>query len=55
MIVVCVVLTFLTEFTSNTATTEMVLPILASAGVALGTDPRYLMIPATLSASTSSA
>ena len=51
MIIVCVVLTFLTELTSNTATTEMVLPILASAGVALGTDPRYLMIPATLSAS----
>ena len=51
MVLVCVVLTFLTELTSNTATTEMVLPILASAGVALGTDPRYLMIPATLSAS----
>jgi sodium-dependent dicarboxylate transporter 2/3/5 len=51
MVVVCVVLTFLTELTSNTATTEMVLPILAAAGVALGTDPRYLMIPATLSAS----
>jgi len=51
MIVVCVVLTFLTELTSNTATTEMVLPILAAAGTTLGTDPRYLMIPATLSAS----
>jgi sodium-dependent dicarboxylate transporter 2/3/5 len=48
---VCVLLTFLTELTSNTATTEMVLPILASAGVALKTDPRLLMIPATLSAS----
>ena len=51
MVIVCVVLTFLTELTSNTATTELVLPILASAGVAIGTDPRYLMIPATLSAS----
>jgi sodium-dependent dicarboxylate transporter 2/3/5 len=51
MIIVCVVLTFLTELTSNTATTEMVLPILAAAGVALGVDPRGLMIPATLSAS----
>ncbi len=51
MILVCVVLTFLTELTSNTATTEMVLPILASAGTAIGTDPRFLMIPATLSAS----
>lgn len=51
IVVVCVVLTFLTELTSNTATTELVLPILASAGVALGADPRALMIPATLSAS----
>jgi sodium-dependent dicarboxylate transporter 2/3/5 len=51
MIVVCVILTLLTELTSNTATTEMVLPILAAAGVALGVDPRGLMIPATLSAS----
>lgn len=49
--VVCTVLTGLTELTSNTATTEMVLPILAEAGKALGTDPRVLMIPATLSAS----
>ncbi|MEM7035326.1 MAG: SLC13 family permease [Bacteroidota bacterium] len=51
VIVVCVVLTFLTEITSNTATTNLVLPILAQASVALGVDPRVLMIPATLSAS----
>jgi sodium-dependent dicarboxylate transporter 2/3/5 len=51
MVCVCVGLTFLTELTSNTATTEMVLPILAAAATTLGTDPRYLMIPATLSAS----
>jgi len=51
MVLICVGLTFLTELTSNTATTEMVLPILAAAGVALGMDPRGLMIPATLSAS----
>jgi sodium-dependent dicarboxylate transporter 2/3/5 len=48
---VCATLTFLTELTSNTATTEMVLPILASAAVAAKTDPLLLMIPATLSAS----
>ncbi len=41
----------MTEVTSNTATTTLVLPILARAGVALGLDPRALMIPATLSAS----
>jgi solute carrier family 13 (sodium-dependent dicarboxylate transporter), member 2/3/5 len=48
---VCVALTSLTELTSNTATTTLVLPILANVGVAIGLDPRALMIPATLSAS----
>ncbi len=51
IVLVCVALTFLTELTSNTATTEMVLPILASVAVATGTHPLALMIPATLSAS----
>lgn len=48
---VCLLLTFLTELTSNTATTEMVLPILAALAVAVRCDPLLLMIPATLSAS----
>lgn len=48
---ICTVITFLTELTSNTATTEMVLPILASISVALNIDPLLLMIPATISAS----
>ena len=48
---VCVSLTFLTELTSNTATTEMILPILASVAVAMGINPLMLMVPATLSAS----
>lgn len=51
VILVCFILTFLTEITSNTATTNLILPILANAGVALNIDPRILMIPATLSAS----
>jgi sodium-dependent dicarboxylate transporter 2/3/5 len=51
ILVVCLILTFLTEFTSNTATTNLVLPILAKASIVLGLDPRVLMIPATLSAS----
>jgi len=49
--VICTTLTFLTELTSNTATTQMVLPILASIAVAMKTNPLLLMIPATLSAS----
>ncbi|MDX2436858.1 MAG: SLC13 family permease [Acidobacteriota bacterium] len=48
---VCGSLTFLTELTSNTATTEMILPILASVAVAMKVNPLLLMIPATLSAS----
>lgn len=51
ILVVSFILTILTEFTSNTATTNLVLPILAKASVVLGIDPRILMIPATLSAS----
>jgi len=51
VIMVCFVLTFLTEITSNTATTNLVLPILAKASIVLGIDPRILMIPATFSAS----
>ncbi len=51
VIIVCFVLTFLTEITSNTATTNLILPILAKASAVLGMDPRILMIPATLSAS----
>jgi sodium-dependent dicarboxylate transporter 2/3/5 len=49
--ITCTTITFLTELTSNTATTEMILPILASVAVAMKTNPLLLMIPATLSAS----
>ncbi|MEN8008363.1 MAG: SLC13 family permease [Candidatus Krumholzibacteriota bacterium] len=48
---ICLVLTFLTEVTSNTATTQMILPILASLSVDMQVSPLLLMIPATLSAS----
>jgi sodium-dependent dicarboxylate transporter 2/3/5 len=48
---VCLVITFLTELTSNTATTQLVLPMLAAAAIAQSVHPMLLMIPATLSAS----
>ncbi|MBL9153162.1 MAG: SLC13/DASS family transporter [Verrucomicrobiales bacterium] len=48
---VCGIMTFLTELTSNAATTEMALPILASIATAMNIHPLMLMIPATLSAS----
>ena len=47
----CTVMTFLTELTSNTATTQIVLPLLASLAQAIKINPLLLMIPATLSAS----
>ncbi len=51
ILTICFGLTFLTELTSNTATTEMILPILASVAIAMKTNPLLLMIPATISAS----
>jgi solute carrier family 13 (sodium-dependent dicarboxylate transporter), member 2/3/5 len=42
---------FLTELTSNTATTQMILPILAAVSIAIGVHPLLLMITATISAS----
>ena len=47
----CLMVTFLTEVTSNTATTTLLMPVLAAAGLAAGIDPAMLMIPAALSAS----
>ncbi|MEL6545630.1 MAG: SLC13 family permease, partial [Myxococcota bacterium] len=44
-------MTFLTEVTSNTATTALMLPVLGGAALALEVDPRLLMLPATYSAS----
>lgn len=48
---VCLVVIFLTELTSNTAVTYTFLPILASLSVAINVDPLILMLPATISAS----
>jgi solute carrier family 13 (sodium-dependent dicarboxylate transporter), member 2/3/5 len=44
-------ISFLTELTSNTATTEMILPILAGLAMTIKINPLLLMIPATLAAS----
>lgn len=48
---ICLVVTFATELTSNTATTTLLMPILCSAGLAAGIEPRTLMVPAAISAS----
>ena len=44
-------MSFLTELTSNTATTEMILPILSGLSTTIEVNPLLLMIPATLAAS----
>ena len=41
----------MTEVTSNTATSSLLMPLLASAAVVMDVDPMLLMIPAAMSAS----
>ncbi len=48
---ICLAVTFLTEVTSNTATTSLLMPVLAALAKGTGTDPMLLMVPATLAAS----
>ncbi|MCH2178743.1 MAG: SLC13 family permease [Mariniblastus sp.] len=49
--IICLAVTFLTELTSNTATTTLLLPILAAAAINVGIEPLVIMVPATISAS----
>lgn len=48
---VCVLLTFLTEFTSNVATINTLIPVLYPVAVTLGVSPLLFLVPATISAS----
>ena len=49
--VICLTITFLTEMTSNTATTTLMMPILATAAISANIEPALLMVPAAMSAS----
>ncbi len=51
MLFICFAVTFLTEATSNTATTTLLMPILAASAIGAAIDPRLLMVPAAMSAS----
>jgi sodium-dependent dicarboxylate transporter 2/3/5 len=51
VVLVCVLVTFMTEITSNTAVATIMLPILAATAVGLRIHPFLLMIPASISAS----
>lgn len=51
ILAVTLLVIFLTELTSNTATTAAFLPVMASVALGIGQDPFLLTIPATLAAS----
>jgi sodium-dependent dicarboxylate transporter 2/3/5 len=48
---VVALMSFLTELTSNVASTQMLLPVFASLALSSGNNPLFLMIPATLASS----
>ena len=51
ILVIALSVTFLTEITSNTATTTLLMPILAATAISADLDPLLLMVPAAMSAS----
>ncbi len=53
LIMICVVglMSFLTELTSNVASTQMLLPIFAALAISSGNNPMLFMIPATMASS----
>ena len=51
VVVICVTVAVLTEVTSNVATANILLPVLAAVAKDTGINPLYLMIPATVTCS----
>jgi len=51
ILLICLLITFMTELNSNLATTTLVIPVLAATAIATDMPPELLMIPATISAS----
>ncbi len=51
MVSVVALMSFLTELTTNTASTQMLLPVFASLAISSGNNPVFLMIPATIASS----
>lgn len=51
VIAVVTLIIFLTELTSNTATSAMVMPILSAVAIGLGQNPLLLVVPAAIAAS----
>ncbi len=48
---VITMMSFLTELTSNTASTQMLLPVFAGLAVSIGMNPLMIMVPVTMAAS----
>ena len=51
IVLVCLSVTFMTETTSNTASTTLLMPVLAATALAAGIAPEMIMVPAAMSAS----
>ncbi len=51
ILAICLLVTFVTEVTSNTAVTTLLMPILAGFSTATGLPPEAVMLPAAISAS----
>ncbi|MFQ3234695.1 MAG: sodium-dependent dicarboxylate transporter 2/3/5 [Paraglaciecola sp.] len=51
ILAICLIVTYLTEITSNTATATLLMPILAVAAISSGNEPALFMIPAAMAAS----
>ena len=51
ILVICLAVTFMTETTSNTASTTLLMPVLAAAALAADIAPELIMVPAAMSAS----
>ncbi len=50
ILTVCLLVSFMTELASNTATATLLMPVLAAAAIGVGVDPGMLMMPAVWSA-----
>lgn len=51
VLVACLLITFLTELTSNTATSQIFLPVMAALAVSIGAPAPIIMIPVTMACS----
>ncbi|MGK2856537.1 MAG: SLC13 family permease, partial [Thermoanaerobaculia bacterium] len=51
ILVICLVVTLLSEMASNVATASAMMPVMAAVAVTIGVHPYFLMLPAVLAAS----